>query len=375
MPMTSLRVLIAGGGTGGHLFPALALADEIVGRGGTVRFVGTAHGLEARAVPQAGYDLDLITVSGLKRAGPWGLVRGGLKLPRALWQSLRLVRAFRPDVVVGVGGYASGPVVLAAFVLGRPTAVLEQNSIPGITNRILGRLCRRAYIALDPARAYFPARRTLLLGNPVRRAIREAAADGAPLAHALPRLLVVGGSQGAHAVNEQVAGAVEILWQHGHRFALTHQTGTADRDAVAARYAALGAAPAQLAVHAFIDDMARAYAQADLVVGRAGATTIAELGVIGRPAVLIPFPHAADNHQEVNARVLEHAGAARVLLQAELTPARLAEEVWTLVGDTATLDRMAAAMRGLGRPDAAAAIAVDLETLKRAPAATSARCA
>jgi len=372
--MSSLRVLIAGGGTGGHLFPALALADEIVARGGTVRFAGTAHGLEARAVPKAGYDLDLITVSGLKRAGLGGFLRGSLRLPRALWQSLRIVRAFRPDVVVGVGGYASGPVVLAAFLLGRPTAILEQNSIPGITNRILGRLCRRAYIALDPARAHFPTRRTLLLGNPVRRAIREAAAVTHPHA-ALPQLLVVGGSQGAHAVNEQVAGAVEILWRRGHRFRLTHQTGTADRETVAARYASLGGAPEQLVVHEFIDDMARAYAHADLIVGRAGATTIAELSAIGRPAILIPFPYAADNHQEVNARVLEEAGAARVLRQAEVTPDRLADELWTLVGDPATLERMAAAMRGLGRPDAAAAIAQDLESLTRRPAAATTRWA
>ncbi|HEY3354760.1 MAG TPA: undecaprenyldiphospho-muramoylpentapeptide beta-N-acetylglucosaminyltransferase [Polyangia bacterium] len=370
--MTALRVLIAGGGTGGHLFPALALAEEIVARGGAVRFVGTAHGIEARAVPQAGHELALITVSGLKRTGVLGAARGLMKLPVALWQSLRIVGAFAPDVVVGVGGYASGPVVVAGLMRGRPTAILEQNSIPGVTNRILGRLVRRAYIALEPARGHFPARKTVLLGNPVRRAIREAAASPAG---ELPRVLVVGGSQGAHAVNEQVAAAVELLAARGVRLALTHQTGSADEAAIAARYAALGAAAGPLAARAFIDDMAGAYAGADLVVGRAGATTIAELSAIGRPAVLIPFPFAADNHQVVNARVLEQAGAARVLLQHELTPARLADTLAALLADEVALKRMATAMRGLGRPDAAARIADDLATLCATSGSAAARCA
>jgi UDP-N-acetylglucosamine--N-acetylmuramyl-(pentapeptide) pyrophosphoryl-undecaprenol N-acetylglucosamine transferase len=372
--MSGLKVLLAGGGTGGHLFPALALAEEVVARGGAVRFVGTAQGIEARAVPAAGYALDLITVSGLKRAGLWGAARGLAKLPRALWQSLRIVHAFDPDVVVGVGGYASGPAVVAGLCAGRPTAILEQNSIPGVTNRILGRIVRRAYIALAPARAYFPAGRTRLLGNPVRRAIGAVGAAAAT-ASATPRLLVVGGSQGAHAVNEAVAGAVELLAARGRALTLMHQTGAADAMPVAARYAALGAAGAGCTARAFIDDMAAAYAAADLVIARAGATTIAELGVVGRPALLVPFPFAADNHQEINARVLEAAGAARVLLQAGLTPARLAAALAELLADAGARARMAAAMRGLGRPDAARAIATDLEALARHRAPASARCA
>jgi UDP-N-acetylglucosamine--N-acetylmuramyl-(pentapeptide) pyrophosphoryl-undecaprenol N-acetylglucosamine transferase len=366
------RVLIAGGGTGGHLFPALALAEELTSRGAAVRFVGTAHGIEARAVPKAGYALDLITVSGLKRTGLGGALRGLAKLPVALWQSLRIVGAFDPDVVVGVGGYASGPVLVAALVRGRPTAILEQNSIPGVTNRILGRLVRRAYIALEPARAWFPAAKTVLLGNPVRRAIREAAAE--PRAPGAPaRVLVVGGSQGAHAINENVAGAVELLARRGRTLALVHQTGAADAGPIAARYAALGGAAGELTAREFIDDMAAAYARADLVVGRAGATTIAELGAVGRPAVLVPFPFAADDHQTVNARVLEQAGAACVLPQAELTPARLADTLERLLADDVGRARMAAAMRELGRPAAAAAIADDLATLCRPRAAAALR--
>jgi UDP-N-acetylglucosamine--N-acetylmuramyl-(pentapeptide) pyrophosphoryl-undecaprenol N-acetylglucosamine transferase len=360
--MPSLRVLIAGGGTGGHLFPAVALAEEVVRRGGVVRFVGTSHGLEARLLPKEGYDLDLIDVSGLKRIGLAGLVRGVVRLPRALVQSLRIVRAFNPDVVVGVGGYASGPVVLGGWLCRRPTAILEQNSIPGVTNRILGRLVRRSYISLEPARRYFPERRTVLLGNPVRSAIRALASAAPAAPKATPQVLVLGGSQGARVVNEKVAAAVEIVAGRGRSLRLLHQTGAADRAAIEARYRALGAAAAEIQVCEFIDDMAAAYRDADLVVGRAGATTIAELGAVGCPAILIPFPFAADNHQEVNARVLEQAGAARVLGQQDLEPAALADAIEALCTDDVARAHMAAAMRSLGRPNAAVAIVDDLES-------------
>jgi len=397
--MEGLRVLIAGGGTGGHLFPAVALADEILERGGTVRFVGTAAGLEARILPEKGYDLKLIRVSGLKRVGLVGILRGLLRLPAALIQAVRIVREFRPDVVVGVGGYASGPVVLAAALLGYPTAIMEQNSIPGLTNRILGRLVRRIYIALEAARSYFPSKRTVLLGNPVRRGIREIArrrasaqAQGAPSAAQttaplpsaeqgrgstgpspgqvhdgadVPVLLAVGGSQGAHVLNEQLAAAVEILAARGGRFRLTHQTGTGDLDAIATRYRALDPSGDVLRATAFIDDMASAYEGASLLFGRAGATTLAEICAIGLPAVLVPFPYAADNHQEVNARVLEAKGAAVVILQRDLTPERLADTLGRLLADKDALARMASATRALGRPEAAGDIYQDLTTLGR----------
>jgi UDP-N-acetylglucosamine--N-acetylmuramyl-(pentapeptide) pyrophosphoryl-undecaprenol N-acetylglucosamine transferase len=356
--------MIAGGGTGGHLFPAIALGDELLARGGAVRFVGTAAGLEARVLPARGYDLQLIDVAGLKRMGAAGLVRGLLKLPAAGWQSRAAVREFRPDVVVGVGGYASGPVVLAAALAGVPTAVMEQNSIPGITNRILGRVCRRVYIALEAARAYFPERKAVLLGNPVRAAIRAVAAEPPP-AGAAPRVLAVGGSQGAHVVNERLAQAVALLHERGRAFTLLHQTGAADLEAIGARYRELDPAGTALAARAFVEDMATAYREADVVVSRAGATTIAELCAVGRPSLLVPFPFAADNHQEVNARVLERAGAATVLLQDQLTPARLADALDGLLGDPATRAHMARAARELGRPEAARDIADDLERLAR----------
>jgi UDP-N-acetylglucosamine--N-acetylmuramyl-(pentapeptide) pyrophosphoryl-undecaprenol N-acetylglucosamine transferase len=362
--MTSLRVMIAGGGTGGHLFPAIALGDEILARGGAVRFVGTAAGLEARVLPARGYDLQLIEVSGLKRMGVAGLARGLLKLPGAAWQSWAAVREFAPDVVVGVGGYASGPVVLAAALAGRPTAIMEQNSIPGVTNRILGRVCRRVYLALEASRPYFPERKAVLLGNPVRQAIRAVAA-AAPPGGARPRVLAVGGSQGAHVVNEHLARAVALLCQRGRAFTLLHQTGAADEAPIGARYRELDPDGGALAARAFVEDMATAYREADLVVGRAGATTIAELCAVGRPSLLVPFPFAADNHQEVNARVLERAGAATVLRQAQLSPERLADALDALLVDAAARAHMAAAARELGRPDAARDIADDLERLAR----------
>jgi len=360
--VASLRALIAGGGTGGHLFPAVALGDEILARGGAVRFVGTAAGLEARLLPARGYDLRLISVSGLKRVGVVGLARGLGKLPTALLESRRVVAEFKPDVVVGVGGYASGPLVLAASLAGRPTAIMEQNSIPGVTNRVLGRVVKRVYIALEASRRFFPARKTVLLGNPVRQAIREVAAQPAP-AGARPRVLAVGGSQGAHVVNEHLAQAVELLYQRGRRFTLLHQTGAADEQPIGARYRALDPDGAALAARAFVEDMANAYREADVVVGRAGATTIAELCAVGRPSLLVPFPFAADNHQEVNARVLERAGAATVLLQGELTAAKLADALDALLADAPLRAHMAAAARELGRPDAARDIADDLERL------------
>ncbi|MBI5481589.1 MAG: undecaprenyldiphospho-muramoylpentapeptide beta-N-acetylglucosaminyltransferase [Deltaproteobacteria bacterium] len=373
--MASRRLMNAGGGTGGHLFPAIAVCDEIVGRGGVVRFVGTAAGLEARVLPAGGYDLQLIRVSGLKRVGAAGFARGVLRLPAALWQSRRLIGEFRPDVVIGVGGYASGPVVLAAALAGRATAIMEQNSIPGVTNRVLGRVCRRVYLALEPAREYFPPRKTLLLGNPVRRAIREAASAPAP-GGARPRVLAVGGSQGAHVVNEHLVQAVKLLYQRGRAFSLLHQTGAPDRDAIAARYRELDPDGTALEARAFVDDMATAYRDADVVVGRAGATTIAEVCAVGRPALLVPFPFAAADHQEINARVLERAGAATVLRQQGLTPEKLAAALDALLGDAAARARMGAAARALGHPDAARDIVDDLERLVQpASAAFTARSA
>lgn len=384
-----MNVLIAGGGTGGHLFPGVAVAEELRRSDpqGEVSFVGTARGIEARVLPREGYALDLIDVGGIKGGGLGGLVRGLLRVPRALWQSWRILRRRRPALVVGVGGYASGPVVLVAALCGVPTAILEQNSVPGITNRVLGRLVRRVFIAFDEARRYFPARKVELLGNPIRAELRRALVSA--VEHDAPRrddaalqendiatqqtkktLLVLGGSQGAHPVNQLVAGAVELLVEGGHAdFALVHQTGKADRAAIAERYRALGL---DAEVCEFIDDMASAYARADLVVSRAGATTLAELTTVGRASLLIPFPQAADDHQTVNAASLERLGAARSLAQGTLAPRALAAAIAELLADDAERARMAQAARAAGRPDAASEIVDRLAALAAPRSATSA---
>ncbi len=355
-----MKILIAGGGTGGHLFPGVAVAEELVARGHEVRFVGTARGIEARYLPKEGWALELIDVAGLKGGGVLGIAKGLLRVPRALWQSWKILRRVKPDLVVGVGGYASGPMVLAAALTGRPTAILEQNSVPGITNRMLGKVVKAVFGAFAAAQKYFPKKKFRLVGNPIRKKLREqiAAAGGTK-----EGVLVVGGSQGAHAVNELVFDAMKLLAAEGRAPKLRHQTGAADFAALQQKYAE-EKIPAEAT--AFIDDMAQAWRAAALAVTRAGASTLAELTALGVPSLLIPFPAAADDHQMVNARELEQAGAARVLVQKETTPRALADAMVALLDDETARARMSAAARKLGRPDAHADIAGALEGLARA---------
>lgn len=343
-----MKILIAGGGTGGHLFPGIALAEELRARGHEVSFVGTARGIEARAVPEAGWPLELIEVTGLKGRGPLASLKGLARLPLALLQSRAILRRQVPELVVGVGGYASGPMVLAAAMARVPTAILEQNSVPGVTNRILGRVVRLVCGAFPGAARYFPPHKYRLLGNPVRIKVRAAMATVSS-ATASTGLLVVGGSQGAHAVNELVAGALEQLAARGLRLPVVHQTGSADKEAYAARYAAAGL---DVDVRDFIVDMAAAYRGARLVVARAGASTLAELTTLGVPALLIPFPQAADDHQTANARDLVAAGAARLFVQAETSPDQLADAISALYDDQAALAQMGGAALSMARPEA-----------------------
>jgi UDP-N-acetylglucosamine--N-acetylmuramyl-(pentapeptide) pyrophosphoryl-undecaprenol N-acetylglucosamine transferase len=351
-----VKVLIAGGGTGGHLFPGVAIAEEIRARdpAASIRFVGTSRGIEARVLPELGWDLSLIDISGLKTVGALGAVRGLARLPRALLQSRRLLREHGPDAVIGVGGYASGPVVLMARLAGIPTAICEQNSIPGLTNKILGRLVQTVFIAFDENRRFFPETKIVSSGNPVRRALLQKLL-AAPEARATDRLgvLVVGGSQGATAVN-RIASEALVALARERPLRIVHQTGQASLDETAARYTSAGIAAD---VRPFIQDMAAAYAQADVIVSRAGATTVAELAIAGVPAIFVPYPTAADNHQEVNAREMTSAGASLMFRQADLTPAILAEELRKLLGDPELRARMGSAMKRLARPDAAATVA------------------
>jgi UDP-N-acetylglucosamine--N-acetylmuramyl-(pentapeptide) pyrophosphoryl-undecaprenol N-acetylglucosamine transferase len=371
-----MRLLIAGGGTGGHLFPGVAIAEELRGRdaGATIVFAGTARGIEARVIPeigpQLGATLELIDASGLKTVGVWGAIKGLFRVPRSLWQSRKILARVKPDVVVGVGGYASGPVVLMARLRGIPTAILEQNSIPGLTNKILGKLVKTVFLAFDETRKFFKAKKIVMSGNPIRRDILAAltadtadTADTAAAAAAAeprpPHLFVFGGSQGAKAVNELVADAAAILARRGVAFTVVHQTGTADLEATRKRYADAGITAD---CRAFIKQMAEEYRRADLVVARSGATTVAELGVVAKPAILIPYPSAADNHQEINAGELVAAGGARMLRQPGLRAETLADELAALLGDPAARARMGSVMKSLGKPRAAATIVDWCET-------------
>lgn len=351
-----MRLLIAGGGTGGHLFPGVAIAEELRAREpeAAVRFVGTARGIEARVLPELGWDLALIEVSGLKTVGVWGAIKGLVRLPRALWQARRLIKQFDPDAVIGVGGYASGPVLLMARLGGRPTAICEQNSIPGFTNKLLGRLVKKVFLAFAESRRFFKAKKIVMSGNPVRRdlaakllAAATPRAAGAPLA-----VLVSGGSQGAVAVNDLASQALIALARQ-RPLTIVHQTGAADEARIAARYREAGV---EARVSAFIKDMATEYQQADLIVCRAGATTVAELAIAGKPALFIPYPFAADNHQELNAREMAQAGAALSFRQADLTADTLAAAIEPLLADGAARAAMGAKMRALAHPQAAATV-------------------
>lgn len=362
------RLLIAGGGTGGHLFPGVAVAEELRARqpDAAIRFVGTARGIEARVLPDLGWDLALIEVSGLKTVGFFGMVKGLLRLPRALLQARRLVKEFSPTAVIGVGGYASGPVVLMARLAGLPTAICEQNSIPGLTNKILGKLVRAVFLSFAESKRFFAGEKVVMSGNPVRRQLAAAllaepapqGVDAAPSeADAVqpPRplcVLVCGGSLGAVAVNKLAAEALAAI-SRKRPLRIVHQTGATGYDDTVAQYRAADV-PAECS--AFIKDMASVYRQADLIISRAGATTVAELAIAGKPAIFIPYPFAADNHQEINAREMAEAGAALSFRQAGLTAAKLAEAIEPLLESPERRAAMGAAMKALAKPQAAAVV-------------------
>lgn len=346
-----MKMLIAGGGTGGHLFPGIALAQEVTTRHpeNDVLFVGTAKGLEATVVPKAGFKLELIEVGGLKGMGFARLLKGLLRIPKALWQSRKILLGYQPDVVMGVGGYASGPVVFMAWLMRIPTAVQEQNARAGFTNKLLGKFVQAVFVAFKEAIDQFPRQKTRLLGNPIRRELMDNfLRDKAK--HQKFRLLVFGGSQGAHALNTALLKTLPLLQDLKDQLTITHQTGKKDVDEVRKGYEGSGF---EVEVLDFIADMSAAYAGADLVVCRAGATTLAELTVCKKPAILVPFPFATDNHQELNARSLADSGAAVMIVERELTPERLAGVIRELFGDREKLARMEKAAGLLGRPEAA----------------------
>ncbi len=354
-----MRVLIAGGGTGGHLYPGIALARELQRRDPStqVSFVGTAQGIEARVVPREGFELDLIHVAGLKGKSRVERAIGFGLLPIAALDSWRVIAKRRPDVVVGVGGFASGPVLAIAALFGYPTMLLEQNALPGITNRLLARVVRAAAVNFEAALSYFP-RTGFVAGNPVRPeffpAQNEEANDRSNRPRDAARVLIFGGSQGAHAINVAMVEAAARLAATGVRLAITHQTGERDLDLVRTAYERAGLAAR---VEAFIFEIDGAMKAADVVICRAGATTLAELAASATPAILVPLPTATDDHQRRNAEVVAATGAAIVIGERDLKGDALTNALRELMTDPDRRARMSAAAKTLARPDAARRIA------------------
>lgn len=350
-------LLFAGGGTGGHVFPMIAVANAVKALAPDVRlvFCGTARGMETRAVPLHGYELELLDVLPLRGGGIGGFVRGTIRAFGALGASRALVKKLKPSAVLSVGGYAAGPVSLAAWAQGIPLALLEPNSVMGLANRLVAPLVKRAYTAFEETERHFRSERVLRAGVPLR-------AGFAPAKYAPPmaslRVLVLGGSQGAQALNDVVPRAVA---KFGTRLSVVHQAGPNHAPTVQALYDELGLDSAR--VEAFIDDMPTALARADLVIGRAGAGALSEICAVGRPSILVPYPYAAGDHQAHNADALVREGAAIRVKDKLATPDVIAKAIGALIGDRTLLATMAAAAQRIGRPDAANTVARDFLAL------------
>ncbi len=341
----SARWIIAGGGTGGHLYPGLAVAEVLLQRqpDAEVLFVGTDRGIESRVVPAQGYRLATIKVEGIMGRGVKALWKASGQVPLSILESRRILKDFKPTAVLGVGGYASGPLVLAARMLGIPTAVQEQNAQPGFTNKVLGRMVRVVFTSWPDTVGFAPSRMELV-GNPIRASIVPRVAPGKFT------LLVFGGSQGSRAINRAMAEAAPHLSELRQRLRIVHQQGRDTAVDVAGAYAKAGL---DAEVRVYIDDMPAVYAASSMAVCRAGATSLAELAAARLPALLIPFPHAADNHQEKNADVFVRAGAAEKLIEKDLSGEALALRIRHYLENATALETMSAAMQTLARPDAA----------------------
>lgn len=344
-----LKLLIAGGGTGGHLFPGIAVAREWARRNkdNEVLFVTGRRKIESDILDRAGFSQVSIPVEGIKGRGWRNKAVTLFRLPGSLVQSLSIIREFRPDIVLGVGGYSAGPVCLASRILGVPTAIHEQNSYPGVTNRLLSRIAHRVLISFEESRIFLKSRHIFLTGNPVRPELLEVTPGEGTGRHPF-RLLVMGGSQGARFINRTLIDALEFLKETGLPEVL-HQTGNLDYREVLELYRARGL---KADVQPFLEDMKEAYAWADLVVNRAGASSVSELAALGKPSILIPYPFASNNHQEVNAGLLARQGGAVMVLEKDLDGQRLAGLIRKYMTCPEALHLMGEKARALGRPEA-----------------------
>lgn len=354
--------MMAGGGTGGHVVPLLAVARELQSRGHASVFVGTRTGFEAKLVPAAGFPLEFIEIGGLKRVGVLRTVRTLAQLPLSVGRVLSLLKQHRPSVVFSLGGYAAGPVVLAALWKRLPLVVMEPNAMPGLTNRQVGRFVTRALLSFREAARFFPAGKSEITGLPVRP---EFFAIPPKPREAVFTVLITGGSQGSRTLNQAAAGSWRYFREAGSNVRFIHQTGSAAYEALAAKFAESGL---EGRIVPFIDDMPAAFAQADLVICRAGAGAVAELAAAGRPSILVPLPHAADQHQLRNAEAFAHSGAARLVLDHEMDGGRFFEEVGKLASQPGTLKHMGEQARTFGHPGAARRAAEIVEEAIAAPA-------
>jgi UDP-N-acetylglucosamine--N-acetylmuramyl-(pentapeptide) pyrophosphoryl-undecaprenol N-acetylglucosamine transferase len=340
-----MQFIFAGGGTGGHVIPALAVARELKGMGHDCLFAGTRTGMEAKLAPEAGFPIHFITIGGLNRVGLARKAKTLYELPLATLAMAGELGRVRPAAVFSMGGYAAGPVMIAAALRGVPMVLMEPNAVPGLTNRRMGRYAARALVSFEETARWFPPGKAEVTGVPVRPEFFSLAPK--PLGETLT-VLITGGSRGSERLNKAARESWPLLREAGLPVCLIHQTGPRMHAELAREFAATGLAGE---VTAFIDDMPGAFARADLVVCRSGASAVAEIAAAGKPAILVPFPFAADDHQRKNAEALARAGAARLVLDAEMTGARLFEEIAKL--DPQGLENMGRAARALARPDAA----------------------
>ncbi len=348
-----LRILFTGGGTGGHLFPAVATAEAFKNKhpSTSVFFIGTRRGVDERTLAAHGFTFQNICCYGLKGKNFRELLKAVSVLPFSYLQAMIIIRRFRPDLIVGVGGYVTGPVVVAAKTLGVPAVIHEQNVIPGLANRKLSKIVDRICLSLPGSEKWFSEKKCVFTGNPVRRSILNLASKGLSPTSTKKTVLILGGSQGAMGVNRMVTAAFTSLSEQAlSGLKVIHQTGEKDVKMVEEVYLQN---KIEARVQSFFVDMDRIYREADLVVSRAGATTLSELAVLGKPAILIPYPHAADNHQKKNSDYYVEGGGAIVILEKSGNGAMLAEKIYELIGDDATLKKMGRAMEKMSFPDAA----------------------
>ncbi len=352
-----MRIIIAGGGTGGHVFPAISIADEISERnnGDEILFVGTQKGMENELLQKKGYQIKHISSRGFVGRGLFKTIIAFFYALKGLIDSISIINKFKPDVALGVGGYVSGPLLLAAVILRLPTAICEQNTVPGVTNRILGKFVKKIFGSFDSSVQYFPSKKVLITGNPIRRDILQTS-NNSPNSDSIS-VLIFGGSQGAYSLNRAVPEAFSKI-DHNN-ISIIHQTGKKDFDYVKNLYKDNGV---KAEVLAFIDNMALAYSKSDLVIGRAGAGTIAEITALGKPSILVPFPYAAHNHQLENAKILEEQGASELIEDKDATPEILAHTLTKLL-DKDKLNTMSESARKLGKPEASKVIVDELYKL------------